>query len=69
MSSNQTVTIRVDDAEPSAGCDGGTGALGHPLIYLPFDGRTFVDCYYCGRRFAKSRYFEERSDPAKRSTA
>jgi uncharacterized Zn-finger protein len=69
MSSNQSVTIRVDDAEESARCDGGAGALGHPLIYLPFDGGTFVDCYYCGRRFAKSRYLEERSDSAKRSAA
>ena len=37
-------------------CDGGGGALGHPLVYLPFDGRTWVDCYYCGQRFAKSGY-------------
>ncbi|MEQ8233506.1 MAG: zinc-finger domain-containing protein [Gammaproteobacteria bacterium] len=46
----------VDDALDEIGCDGGGGALGHPLIYLPFDGRTWVDCYYCGQRFAKSGY-------------
>ena len=46
--------IRVDDADQSAGCDGGAGALGHPMIYLRFDGKAWVDCYYCGRRFAKS---------------
>lgn len=46
----------VDDALDEIGCDGGGGALGHPLVYLPFDGRTWVDCYYCGQRFAKSGY-------------
>ena len=46
----------VGDEVADVGCDGGEGALGHPLIYLPFDGRSFVDCYYCGQRFAKSNY-------------
>ena len=42
-------TIHVD--EDVVGCDGGGGALGHPLVYLTIttDGR--VDCPYCGRRF------------------
>jgi uncharacterized Zn-finger protein len=38
------------------GCDGGGGSLGHPLIYLQFDGRRAVDCYYCSQRFAKPGY-------------
>ncbi len=46
----------VDDKTEDTGCDGGGGALGHPLVYLPFDGRRYVDCYYCGQRFAKSGY-------------
>ncbi len=46
----------VDDSETEVGCDGGGGGLGHPLVYLPFDGRAWVDCYYCGQRFAKSGY-------------
>jgi uncharacterized Zn-finger protein len=35
----------------SVACDGGGGALGHPLVYLaiPSSGRT--DCPYCGRIF------------------
>ena len=46
----------VDDDTPDVGCDGGAVALGHPLIYLRFEGHIYVDCYYCGQRFAKSGY-------------
>lgn len=46
----------VDDKTEEVGCDGGGGALGHPRIYLPFEGRRHVDCYYCGQRFAKPGY-------------
>ena len=46
----------VGDEVVDVGCDGGGDALGHPLIYLLFDGHSFVDCYYCGERFAKSNY-------------
>jgi len=45
--------IEVDDADETAGCDGGGGALGHPLVYLRFEGKPQVDCYYCSRRFVK----------------
>jgi len=33
------------------GCDGGDGALGHPLVYLNMEKRGAVDCPYCGRKF------------------
>ena len=46
--------IQVDDDTETVGCDGGGGALGHPLVYLQFDGKQSVDCYYCSRRFVKS---------------
>ena len=36
------------------GCDGGGGALGHPLVYLTLDNSGKVDCPYCGRRFIRS---------------
>ena len=46
---------------PRVCCDGasairGTGgyapaALGHPRIWLEIDGRGFVDCPYCDKRF------------------
>ena len=46
----------VNDSDAEASCDGGGGALGHPRVYLPFAGKSWVDCYYCGQRFAKSDY-------------
>ncbi|MGB1884562.1 MAG: zinc-finger domain-containing protein [Gammaproteobacteria bacterium] len=46
----------VDDNAEEVGCDGNSGALGHPLVYLQFEGRKSVDCYYCGQRFAHSDY-------------
>jgi uncharacterized Zn-finger protein len=33
------------------GCDGGGGALGHPLVYLSLVKEGFVDCPYCDRRY------------------
>jgi uncharacterized Zn-finger protein len=33
------------------GCDGGGGALGHPLVYLNMDPATEIVCPYCSRRF------------------
>lgn len=32
-------------------CDGGGGALGHPLVYMEMGDQTFVECGYCDRRF------------------
>ncbi|GIL41763.1 zinc-finger domain-containing protein [Roseiterribacter gracilis] len=41
-------TIEVETTP--VGCDGGGGALGHPLVYLPLhDGSA--DCPYCSRHF------------------
>lgn len=36
---------------PRIGCDGGGGALGHPLVYLTVDASHSVDCPYCGRHY------------------
>ncbi len=41
--------IHVDTA--TVGCDGGGGALGHPLVYLPIGVSGHTDCPFCGRRF------------------
>jgi uncharacterized Zn-finger protein len=38
----------------SAACDGGGGALGHPLIYINLDKPGPHDCGYCGLRFIKA---------------
>lgn len=32
-------------------CDGGGGALGHPLVWYTIGAAGFVDCKYCDRRF------------------
>ncbi len=32
-------------------CDGGGGALGHPLVYLALPKSGQIDCPYCGRRY------------------
>ena len=42
-------TIEVETEIVS--CDGGGGALGHPLVFLNMEGRGQVDCPYCDRRF------------------
>lgn len=44
-------TIEVD--KDRIGCDGGGGALGHPLVYLTMDNSGKVDCPYCGRRYIR----------------
>jgi uncharacterized Zn-finger protein len=33
------------------GCDGGDGALGHPLVFLKIDASRQVECPYCSRLF------------------
>ena len=48
-------TITVDDDQEAVGCDGGGGALGHPMVYYSFGSRDWVECQYCGRRFVKQR--------------
>ena len=32
-------------------CDGGDGALGHPVVYYDMGEDNFVECLYCDRRF------------------
>jgi uncharacterized Zn-finger protein len=48
--------IPIDDeayivSDPVVGCDGGGGALGHPLVYLRIESDGQVICPYCSRRF------------------
>jgi len=35
-------------------CDGGGGALGHPVVYYDMGEEDFVECQYCDRRFVLS---------------
>jgi uncharacterized Zn-finger protein len=53
--------VQVDDNTETVSCDGGGGALGHPLVYLTFDDGDVVDCYYCSRRFARARALKPQS--------
>ncbi|WP_119460914.1 zinc-finger domain-containing protein [Rhodospirillaceae bacterium SYSU D60014] len=46
-------TLHVDTEV--VGCDGGGGALGHPLVYLNIGKERRIDCPYCGRRFILDR--------------
>lgn len=45
------VLIPVDPESDSVCCDGGGGALGHPLVYYVFDGAPAVTCGYCDTVF------------------
>ncbi len=51
--------IEVDAHTESVGCDGGGGALGHPMVYYSFGTQDAVVCGYCGRRFVKRRAVAE----------
>ena len=42
-------TVRV--VETTVACDGGGGALGHPMVYLKIGAAGAVTCPYCSRRF------------------
>ncbi len=35
------------------GCDGGGGALGHPLVYLDLEKKNEVVCPYCSRKYVR----------------
>ena len=42
-------TILVDSRKVS--CNGGGGALGHPLVGYEMGDEDMVECMYCDRRF------------------
>ena len=45
--------IKVKADTKFVSCDGGGGALGHPLVFYTFDGQTKITCRYCDREFIK----------------
>lgn len=45
-------TLEVDTR--TVACDGGRGALGHPVSYLNMGEKDSIDCPYCGRKFVLS---------------
>lgn len=48
-------------------CDGGGGALGHPLVYMDMGEDDFVECGYCDRRFVLGHNHAHYASPAARA--
>lgn len=48
-------TIIVDNDADEVCCDGGSGVLGHPVVWYSFDGKDKVSCGYCDRNFVKKK--------------
>jgi uncharacterized Zn-finger protein len=46
---NPPETLVVESRRVS--CDGGGGALGHPMVWYEMGDDDFVECKYCDRRF------------------
>ncbi len=42
---------RIEVQTATVGCDGGGGALGHPLVYLKIGESRDIVCPYCSRHF------------------
>ena len=47
--------IEVSEDTDQVACDGGGGALGHPIVWYSFDGKDRVICGYCDRLFIKKK--------------
>lgn len=47
--------IVIDNDANEVCCDGGKGALGHPLVWYSLDGQDQTECGYCDRLFVKER--------------
>lgn len=45
--------IEVGPDIDQVACDGGVGPLGHPMVYMTFDGSDRVTCGYCDREFIR----------------
>ena len=48
-------TIVVDNDSDEVSCDGGGGALGHPVVWYSFSKSDSNECGYCDRVFVKKR--------------
>ena len=47
----QEATEVIEVESELVACDGGGGPLGHPKVFLNMEGKGWIDCPYCGRRF------------------
>jgi len=50
MSNTSTDKLEVVKTK-HVSCDGGGGAMGHPLVYMDMAGDNSVTCKYCGKIF------------------
>jgi uncharacterized Zn-finger protein len=41
----------VETENPVVACDGGSGPLGHPRVWLNIGSQGWIECPYCSRRF------------------
>ncbi len=48
----ETINVPTDTDEVC--CDGGGGALGHPVVWYTFGEAARVECAYCDRLFVKA---------------
>lgn len=55
MSIDAPEVIIVENDTDEVCCDGGGGALGHPVVWYTLDKRDWVECAYCDRAFVKER--------------
>jgi len=42
---------RIEVTTATVGCDGGGGALGHPMVYLKIGASGVIVCPYCSRQY------------------
>ncbi len=47
-------------------CNGGGGALGHPLVYIELGVDGEAECGYCDRKFVQKHHAEDYMSPAPR---
>lgn len=50
----------IEVASRKVKCDGGGGALGHPVVWYDMGEEDFVECGYCDRRFVLAAGAAER---------
>jgi uncharacterized Zn-finger protein len=54
--------IQIDDTV--AACNGGGGAMGHPLVYLNLAPAGRAECPYCSRTYVNNRLAAHGGDGA-----
>ena len=51
ISNPETITVKKN--ADGISCDGGQGAMGHPIVYYSFNDKETITCGYCDREFTK----------------